>query len=164
MLSVWRRIWHGLQPLKQCKGHQARMHSCSQPSGKITDITFLHLEEQLCVLTFQFPQVLILEHKDLCASYKTWSELSLRSRWTSTRWIPADERVPRFTFLSALALSFMVPQNPLLFPLISLSFYFQNKLHNCHQKPRVVNKSEVEPPTIYNCTPHQSTPPSSMPR
>lgn len=46
------------------------MHICFQASEKTTGYASLSLKEQLCVLTFQVPLVLIYGHEDLCASYK----------------------------------------------------------------------------------------------
>lgn len=85
------------------------------------------------------------DHKDLCTFYKTWLESSLRSSQISVRWILAEESVPRLTFLSALALSFMVLPKSNPFPLMSFSFYFQKNGSNATSSLKLQIGSEVNP-------------------
>lgn len=154
MLSVCGRIWCFLQPLKQCEGHQARTHSCAQPSGEITDISFLRLKEQLCVLAFQFPKGL----GPMCL-FQNMARINPQKQMDFDKMDSCWRMCPQVHLSLCSGSTF--DGTPKIHSLSShvLFILLQKTLCSCHQQPRVVSKCDVNPQLyIHNWVPHQSTP------
>lgn len=113
--------------------------------------------------------VLVLEHKYLCASYKTRSKVSLRTRGTSTGWITV-RICPSPTFRPALAPSkFCCPFK--IYPFLSCLFCSSPPKINCaivicslgSQTRSEVNPSSTQlGPSSVNA--NRNVPPGSMSR